>query len=221
MPTEGIIGSERISSVGDLVASQKNFYYNYHYRILNHTLLQLLLLLPAWIFDALNVLVFLVLPACLLRIRPALPQYGRHYMFLLFFIWVFHFDLGRCYFLTTGSLNYSWLLIPQLLYLTELYRQWQGSGSGRLLLLLALLNANSNENAQVVLFLMTLYVGWQQRKALMIWASAAVLLAGGLFMLASPSISSRLAEQGLSLIHISEPTRPERISYAVFCLKKK
>ena len=27
--------------------------------------------------------------------------------------------------------------------------------------------------------------------------------------------------QFLSLIHISEPTRPERISYAVFCLKKK
>ena len=24
----------------------------------------------------------------------------------------------------------------------------------------------------------------------------------------------------LSLIHVSEPTRPERISYAVFCLKK-
>ena len=28
-------------------------------------------------------------------------------------------------------------------------------------------------------------------------------------------------EMPLSLIHISEPTRPERISYAVFCLKKK
>ena len=27
--------------------------------------------------------------------------------------------------------------------------------------------------------------------------------------------------RGLSLIHISEPTRPEPISYAVFCLKKK
>ena len=27
--------------------------------------------------------------------------------------------------------------------------------------------------------------------------------------------------QGLSLIHISEPTRQEAISYAVFCLKKK
>src|SRR5660397_278539 len=30
-----------------------------------------------------------------------------------------------------------------------------------------------------------------------------------------------MAEQGLSLIHISEPTRLRRISYAVFCLKKK
>ena len=27
--------------------------------------------------------------------------------------------------------------------------------------------------------------------------------------------------QGLSLIHISEPTRQAEISYAVFCLKKK
>ena len=29
------------------------------------------------------------------------------------------------------------------------------------------------------------------------------------------------AESGLSLIHISEPTRRTPISYAVFCLKKK
>ena len=29
------------------------------------------------------------------------------------------------------------------------------------------------------------------------------------------------SEVGLSLIHISEPTRQEAISYAVFCLKKK
>ena len=29
------------------------------------------------------------------------------------------------------------------------------------------------------------------------------------------------ARQRLSLIHISEPTRLRRISYAVFCLKKK
>ena len=31
----------------------------------------------------------------------------------------------------------------------------------------------------------------------------------------------KYSEEQLSLIHISEPTRQEAISYAVFCLKKK
>src|SRR5680860_1755722 len=35
------------------------------------------------------------------------------------------------------------------------------------------------------------------------------------------TVMTRLAEKGLSLIHISEPTRRTPISYAVFCLKKK
>ena len=35
------------------------------------------------------------------------------------------------------------------------------------------------------------------------------------------STSSFRTESDLSLIHISEPTRPRLISYAVFCLKKK
>src|SRR5665213_2170959 len=34
-------------------------------------------------------------------------------------------------------------------------------------------------------------------------------------------ISANFLEYGLSLIHISEPTRQAEISYAVFCLKKK
>ncbi|VTU47744.1 hypothetical protein AMBR_DPAELIID_02788 [Lacticaseibacillus rhamnosus] len=39
----------------------------------------------------------------------------------------------------------------------------------------------------------------------------------------SPAIFSYVGiqYQYLSLIHISEPTRPRLISYAVFCLKKK
>ena len=37
---------------------------------------------------------------------------------------------------------------------------------------------------------------------------------------AAPALAPALP-LGLSLIHISEPTRPYSISYAVFCLKKK
>ena len=35
-----------------------------------------------------------------------------------------------------------------------------------------------------------------------------------------PSPAQATDSETLSLIHISEPTSPERISYAVFCLKK-
>ena len=38
---------------------------------------------------------------------------------------------------------------------------------------------------------------------------------------ADPHAGKALAAEGLSLIHISEPTRRTPISYAVFCLKKK
>ena len=51
---------------------------------------------------------------------------------------------------------------------------------------------------------------------------------GNIYTTAHSSQNIQIEELGsttmvhqLSLIHISEPTRPERISYAVFCLKKK
>ena len=40
-------------------------------------------------------------------------------------------------------------------------------------------------------------------------------------VLANIYSASSTADKGLSLIHISEPTRRRGISYAVFCLKKK
>ena len=40
-------------------------------------------------------------------------------------------------------------------------------------------------------------------------------------VLAGHTHGGQLAGPGLSLIHISEPTRPGMISYAGFCLKKK
>jgi hypothetical protein len=195
IPNEGIIGQERITSISDLIESQVNFYNNYHYRVLNHTLLQLLLLLPTWVFDVLNVLVYLLLPFSVLARKEQVVDYGAKYVFLLFFIWVFHFDLGRCYFLTTGALNYSWLLVPQLLYVRVLLRYLEKGYSSPWLVVLAMANFNSNENVQVVLFVLSLYVLSKTKRKTVI-LSTAILLFGGLWMLASPSVGSRLAEQG-------------------------
>ena len=196
IPDEGIIGTNSISSLADLWESQGNFYNNYHYRVLNHTVLQVLLLLPTWVFDLMNVVVFMSFPAFLLPRIRATADYLHKYAFVLFFLWVFHFDLGRCYFLTTGSLNYSWLLIPQLLYVGILLRYLSGKDyHSPWLIGLALLNFNSNENVQIVLFVLSLYALYRTRHKSLLF-STLILLAGGLFMLFSPSIGTRLAEQG-------------------------
>ena len=48
------------------------------------------------------------------------------------------------------------------------------------------------------------------------------MLGSGPVMAVSPLVAQALgADQNLSLIHISEPTRLGMISYAVFCLKKR
>ena len=86
IPDEGIIGTNSISSLADLWESQVNFYNNYHYRVLNHTVLQVLLLLPTWVFDLLNVVVFMSFPAFLLPRIRAMADYLHKYAFVLFFL---------------------------------------------------------------------------------------------------------------------------------------
>ena len=48
-----------------------------------------------------------------------------------------------------------------------------------------------------------------------------VLIVVVLMIAACGYVSAYGYGKDLSLIHLPEPTRPERISYAVFCLKKK
>ncbi len=201
IPKDGIIGTERISSLSELLESQYNFYFNYHYRVLNHTILQGLLALPPMVFDILNVIAFLMLPYCILKFSElkADPQYSIKYFVLLMFIWVFHINLGWAYFPATGALNYTWYLIPQLLFLALLLQYDRGEKVpvGQFLLL-AGINALGNENASVMLFILTAIVLWRKRKNLdgMLVISFLLISLGGVFMLLSPSVGKRLAYQG-------------------------
>ena len=54
-----------------------------------------------------------------------------------------------------------------------------------------------------------------------IQANKPILIATGPAGSGKTLLACQEAVRMLSLIHISEPTRPEPISYAVFCLKKK
>jgi len=210
IPNKGIIGSEKISSLADLMDSQVNFYNNYHYRVILHTVLQVLLLLPQYIFDLLNTIVFLILPLLVMRVIP----HGRSsnpklvYLLVFSFIWIFHFALGRAYFSTTGSLNYCWYLIPQLLFVIELYNR-KGNKRNYLFLFLSLLTANGNENVLLtlctcvaVIFIYKIII-LKEKPDYVLALSGTILLIGGVIMLLSPSLQWRIAEQGMDYAGLS------------------
>ncbi len=200
IPADGVIGTERIHSLSDLIESQINFYKNYHYRVINHTVLQFILLLPPIVFDILNTCVFFLLPWVILKInKDQTPlQYLIKYVVILLFIWVFHFSLGWCYFPATGALNYTWMLIPQLWYIALILEYREGALHRWSLIWLALANSMANENVCVSLFLLTIWILWEtrHRKDSTLYICLFIMAIGGLFMLSSPSIGKRLATQG-------------------------
>lgn len=200
IPDDGIIGSERIQSLGDLIQSQINFYKNYHYRVINHTVLQVILLFPNWVFDLLNTLILLLFPWVILKSRSDLEktEYWKWFLAILLYIWCFHFSLGWCYWPVTGALNYTWMLITQLWYIILLLEYRKGIEKNGLLVGLAFLNCMVNENAAVALLLTTLFIAWETRKnkSLTLWICAGIIGLGGLFMLLSPSIGWRMSTQG-------------------------
>ena len=201
IPEDGIIGSEKINSLGDLIESQVNFYNNYHYRVFNHTILQALLALPPIIFDVCNVVIFFLLPWPILKVvtDDKKIDYWIKYAMLILFIWVFHINLGWSYFPATGALNYTWMLIPQLWYVAELIRYIEGQDQvkGRLIGL-SIANALANENACVMLLSITVLAWWwtRGRKNNHLILIMAIMVIGGAFMLLSPSLGKRLGTQG-------------------------
>ncbi len=199
-PAEGEIGTERILSLSDFIESQINIFNNCHYRILVHSLIQGFLLLPSWCFDLVNTLVFLILPWLLIP-EKLRSDSNTLYLLLLCFIWIFHFDLGNAYFWTTGAINYTWTLIPLLLYVKTLLKIVNGKQHiERHLLWLSPLVASSNENALIALFIMTavvmaLHYLRDKKLSTSMLLTLVVLLLGGLVMVFSPSAAARMARE--------------------------
>lgn len=200
IPAVGHIGESTIKSLGDYTQSQINHYKNYNYRVTPHAALQCVLLLPSGLFKLANTLVFLAIPFVMLRPfrqRLKTDQLGI-YFFILMLIWCFHFDLGRAYFWTSGSLNYTWMLIPQLLLLGSFYTYYtKAKGVSKMDIGLATLVAFSNENAVFALAICSLLILLKDIRSKRdfqwpLFITTTILFVGGATMLFSPSLVSRL-----------------------------
>ena len=225
-PEEGYIGNRGINSLADFAESCLNHYINYNYRIIPHAILQFVLLFPSYLFDLLNSLIFLLIPVALLghssiekRNRPVM------YVLLLFVLWCFHPDLSWSYFWTTGSVTYTWLLIPQIYLLSSLIRKYDGDHIfGGKEFLSAVLISTGSENALLGIFAVSLIIlvtkfrrsGKIDDRYFIL--SSLVMLIGGLLMLFSPAMELRRSAEAVDRFSASHAL--EYFSRLVFYLIK-
>lgn len=200
-PEEGYPGTERINSISDFWSSCLHHYQNYNNRIIPHAILQAVLLLPAIVFDIINSLLFMLIPFLVIQKKKheSWSSILNPYIVSLCLIWLFHPDLGRAYFWTSGSLNYTWFLVPQLYFTFSLAEKWEGTRTFRPAdVFIALLIATSSEPVVLCLFIFSILVligCWLKHRHTdtCLLFSTLVLLAGGLVMLKSPALMERFS----------------------------
>ncbi|SBV95964.1 DUF6056 family protein [uncultured Dysgonomonas sp.] len=140
----------RVASVGDIVRSQINHYYQWGGRSVAHFIAQVLLLLPAYFADLLNTLVYL---GYVFLIYFHITGRGKGSLSLFIFIniaiWFMQPVFGDTVLWLTGSANYLWCTFLILLFLIP-YRFYKGNR----------LNITGQILAPTGLFLLGIIAGW-------------------------------------------------------------
>lgn len=195
-----VYGEDRlVSSVADILESQKNHYYMWGGRSIVHSIAQGLLMLPPYAADLLNSLVYM---GYIFLIYFHIKGRGKNSLSLFILIslavWFLQPVLGDTVFWLTGAANYLWGATLILLFLLP-FRMYQGQKSnlGTLILMsvsifiYGIVAGWTNENtAAAMLLISILYCAYyySQKWIIPVWLITGFIgsLAGFFIMIAAP-----------------------------------
>lgn len=203
----------RVQSIRQIVQSMLVHRITTNGRVFVHGIVQLLLMLPRWVFSLLNAGVALLL---LYLLHLLLSLSGKHEEWIisafgLFFLCCFTPALGKNTLWLTGAINYSWSAILSLLFLFPfiyeyLNTDWKASPlSTALYALLAFFVGTSSESCSLVVLvlaiffcLLTLKETCSVMMCQILWIASA--LCGYAFLMTAPATSSRAGLTDLSYL---------------------
>lgn len=202
----------RVASVGDIVRSQINHYYQWGGRSVAHFIAQVLLLLPAYFADLLNTLVYL---GYVFLIYFHITGRGKGSLSLFIFIniaiWFMQPVFGDTVLWLTGSANYLWCTFLILLFLLP-YRFYKGNRlniTGQILssiglFIFGITTGWTNENTAGAMILIILFFFIYYRSytwKIPVWAIAGLLGAviGYAVMILAPGNFERAGESAFGL----------------------
>lgn len=207
--------STRVASLGDIVQSQINHYYQWGGRSVAHFIAQVLLLLPGYFADILNTLAyvgyaFLIYFHIIGRGKGSLSLF----LFINLAVWFMQPVFGDTVLWLTGSANYLWCTFFILLFLLP-YRFYNGNISGIAgqilassgLLLLGIIAGWTNENTAgaMILIIIFFFIYYRSHNwKIPVWAFVGLLggIIGYLILILAPGNFERAGESvfGLSVI---------------------
>lgn len=122
--------TDRISSIADVIQSQINHYYMWGGRSVVHFIAQVLLMLPSYVADILNTMMYLVYVSLIYYHIKGKDRKNSLSLFVLInmAIWFFQPVFGDTILWTTGASNYLWGTTIILLFLIP-YRIYNGTES--------------------------------------------------------------------------------------------
>lgn len=109
---------ERIESIPQIITSMRAHRYNMNGRLVAHTLVQLLGMLPMWVFDILNAAMLVLQCALVHKIaRGRCPRSNLVLVGIFCCVWVFTPAFGQVNLWQDGAVNYLWSCVFALLFL--------------------------------------------------------------------------------------------------------
>lgn len=197
----------RMSSLSQLLPSMAAHRHSMNGRVIAHALVQLFLMLPKPVFNAVNALFF----AALVRLicRPALGR-GEHNAVLAAAVfgclWVLQPEFGQVFLWLDGSVNYLWCAVFCLLWLLPWAESFltgkEPSRTAQILLVLAspLVGAYSENSSVALIFLSLVFLALRlffDKKRVSLWMilAPALALAGFLFLMLAPATAANKAAE--------------------------
>jgi len=198
---------KRMTCLSQLLPSMAAHRHSMNGRVIAHALVQLFLMLPKPVFNAVNALFF----AALVRLicRPALGR-GEHNAVLAAAVfgclWVLQPEFGQVFLWLDGSVNYLWCAVFCLLWLLPWAESFltgkEPSRTAQILLVLAspLVGAYSENSSVALIFLSLVFLALRlffDKKRISLWMilAPALALAGFFFMMLAPATAANKAAE--------------------------
>lgn len=220
----------RVESIGDIIQSQINHYYLWGGRSVVHFIAQVLLLLPPYIADILNTLIYI---GYVFLIYWHVKGNGKNsvslFMLINLAVWFFQPVLGDTVFWITGSANYLWGTFFILLFLLpfRLYKDRKISIASSIIIsvgmfLIGVIAGWTNENtAGAMIFIAFLYMFYFCRKKWLmpIWGYCGIagVIIGFVVMILAPGNFERAGESSFSFFLLAYRLFNATLTFVYYC----